>query len=377
MRFLLSITLFFLVCGLFAAPLEGGYSLAPRSSASNEEKTTAYIHARQTVIETSKKYLGTPYQYGGMSHNGMDCSGFLCQSFKDALGVSLPRSAAGLYTWTERIPLDKAQPGDFLFFRTGPNNNITHVGLYLGGRRFIHAASSGPKTGVIYSSLNEQYWEKSYAGAGRAFPEAPSGFKIDDSSNNNAPAVGGDTYSETPRKKRTREKKSEKAAGRLLIGAAVAPIWNGFIKGGELVRGVSSHFYIYADTYSLGPRMVFGLEVRPEYDGAFGVFSLPVTLSWGPSDKFRIFAGPVFNFGEAVLETEEGKRHYSGRTDILATVGVTAAPFAIPTPAGDFNPYIELAWQSYFSDNKKTDLAADFSAGFRFSTGIRWQIQIK
>jgi len=182
MKLFFSIALIFCASGLFAFPLEGGYALAPNSTASKEEKALAYMNARRKVIEAATNYLGTPYKYGGMSASGMDCSGFLCQSFKEALGVSLPRSSSSLYTWTVRVTLEKAQPGDFLFFRTGTGSGITHVGLYLGSRKFIHAASSGPKTGVIYSDMDERYWANAYAGAGRAFPEAPADFKIDEKS---------------------------------------------------------------------------------------------------------------------------------------------------------------------------------------------------
>ena len=130
--------------------------------------------ARLRVIEVSKKYLGTPYRYNGISALGIDCSGLIYLSFNEALGVSLPRSSSGLYTWTVRTTIERAQPGDLLFFRTGASISITHVGLYLGNRLFIHTASSGSNTGVIYSSLDESYWARAYAGAGRAFPEVPA-----------------------------------------------------------------------------------------------------------------------------------------------------------------------------------------------------------
>ena len=363
-----------ILCGsLFAAPLENGYSLAPKAAASGEEKAKAYLNARQKVIEAAKKYEGTPYLYGGMTKSGLDCSGFICLSFKDAIGVALPRSASGIYTWTERIPLEKIQPGDFLFFRTGTNSSITHVALYVGGRRFIHSASSGTKTGVIYTGLDDQYWIKAYAGAGRAFPEIPSGFSID----NNTSIANNDAGKKDKALINKQDISFSGDKGRLLAGAAFAPVWNGFIKGGELVRGISTQLYIYADTYSFNSRMVFGLELRPEYDMAFGVFSLPITFSWGPNEKIRIFAGPVLALGEAELSTEDGTRRYSSGANWLGTIGITAAPFTIPSSVGDFNPYIELVWQSYFSENQSFDFASDLSAGFRFSTGIRWLIQVK
>jgi len=171
MKILFSVMMIFIVLGLYAAPLERGYPLAPGAGASAEERAQAYINARTKVIEAAVKYLGTPYRYGGTSEAGMDCSGFMFRCFHDALGVSLPRSSSILFTWVVSVPVENAQPGDLVFFRTNGSRGINHVGLYVGNRHFIHAASAGSQTGVIFSSLNEQYYISSFAGFGRAFPE--------------------------------------------------------------------------------------------------------------------------------------------------------------------------------------------------------------
>jgi len=407
MKCFFAVILFALASGVFAAPLDGGYSLAPSSSASEEEKTRAYYNARQRVIDKATQYLGIPYLYGGVTVGGLDCSGFICLSFQETLGVSLPRSASGIYTWAERVPVERAQPGDFLFFCTGTPGIVNHVGLYLGSNRFIHAASDGPQTGVIYSSLNEQYYIGTFAGAGRAFPEIPAGFNVgafSEASVTTTAAAGRESRQEAAAESpaeirearqevtiespsRSRDSgKTEPAAGgqtanssgnnkgRLLAGAAAAPVWNSFIKGGDLVRGFSSQLFFYIDTYSFSSRMVFGFELRPEYDGALEVFRLPITFSWGPSEKIRVFLGPVLSFGDASPGVNGDERRYA---NWLNVIGFTAAPFVITSPKGDFAPYLELAWQSYILNSKKFDLASDFSAGFRFSTGIRWLIDLR
>ena len=371
MKALFSALMISISASLFAAPLESGYAMAPRNSAGQEERAKAYLEARKKVITAARKYENVPYLYGGMTANGIDCSGFICLSFKDALGVTLPRSSSGLYSWVEKIPIDKAQPGDLLFFRTDNTGYITHVALYLGNRRFIHSTSAGAKPGVIYSSFDESYWSRTFAGAGRAFPEAAPGVSF----GNNSPSeggAGGQARSGVPS-----AADASSNSGRLMLGAAFAPTWNGFLKNGDLLRGFSAQIRLVADTYSFGPRMLFGLELRPEYDGALGVFRLPITLSWGPNDQIRIFAGPVLSFGDASLSTDEGERSYSGGTSWIGTAGITAAPFIYKTSNGEFAPYLEAAWQSYSSDNQSPDLNADFSAGFRFSTGVRWSIQVR
>ena len=375
MKLLFSILIFFISAALFAAPLDGGFAMAPRSSAGQEERAQAFIDARNKVISAAKRYENAPYHYGGMSASGMDCSGFICLSFKDAIGVTLPRSSSGLYSWVEKIPLEKAQPGDLLFFKTDSTGNITHVALYLGERRFIHSTSAGPDQGVIYSSFDESYWSRTFVGAGRAFPEAPSSF----GSGSSAAADTEKDASSSGQKGRwiwPGIPSDASDGGRFLLGAAFAPTWNGFLKDGDLIRGFSAQIRLGADTASLGTRMLFGLEIRPEYDGALGVFRLPITLSWGLNDQFRIFAGPVISFGEASLSTDDGERRYAGGTSWLGTIGITAAPFIFKTAGGEFAPYLEAAWQSYFSDDQNANPNADFSAGFRFSTGVRWTIQV-
>jgi probable lipoprotein NlpC len=376
-KLIFSLLLIFITVNVFAAPLEGGYALAPKATASPEEKAKAYIDARQRVIEASKKYEGTPYRYSGMTARGLDCSGFICISFKDALGVALPRSASGLYSWAERTTLDNAQPGDFLFFKTDKSGNITHVALYLGERRFIHAASDGSKTGVIYSSLDEKYWANSYAGAGRAFPETPSNLKIDNTSMAGSSSAGVSKGGQGGTSKPAASSKTGSGKARLLAGIAFAPIWNGFINDGNLFRGFTSQLCISADTYPFGLRMIFGLELRPEYDWTLGVFRLPVTFSWGPNEKIKIFAGHVFSFGDASLSINGNRRYYSAGTGWLGVAGITAAPFTLKTSKGEIAPYVEAAWQSYFSDNADFNFAADFSASFRFSTGIRWLVNLR
>jgi probable lipoprotein NlpC len=377
--------LVFSAAGLFAAPLDGGYSQAPGAFAPPDEKNRAFLEARYKVINEAVKYEHTPYLYGGISKSGLDCSGFIYISFKDALGVSLPRSSTGLYSWAEKIPFKQAQAGDLLFFKTGASGKVSHVGLYLGNGYFIHSASEGPVTGVIYSNLEEKYWSRTFTGAGRAFPESSSevrpvltSINLTDKPSGKLPESGASS-AKTGRTGRPDSPNSGSAStesGRLLLGVGVAPTWVAFLKGGDLLRGFASQFRLAAETYTFGPKMVFGMEVRPEYDGALGVFRLPITLSWGPSDKIMIFAGPVFSFGDPSISTDDGKRLYSGGTSWIGAAGLTAAPFIFNTKGGEFAPYLEAAWQYYFSKGQGKNPNADFSAGFRFSTGLRWSIQV-
>jgi len=274
----------------------------------------------------------------------------------------VPRNAESLYSWVERIPIDDAQPGDLVFFRTTGSGRISHVGILTGEGRFIHSASSGPKTGVIYSRLDDKYWSRTYAGAGRAFPA----IETDD----NADGEDGLTTSQEEIAKRKLPARKQKERG-ILVGFAAAPTWNTYFVTGKILRGAAGQFRVGALVRPFGQQMIFGAELRPEWDNALGVFRLPLTLSWGLSDKLRIFAGPALSFGDAALDVSGKSRPYSGGTSWFGAMGLTFAPFAIKIAHTDLAPYGEIAWQSYFNNSSDINIGADLAAGFRLSTGLR------
>jgi probable lipoprotein NlpC len=123
---------------------------------------------RARFIQAAQQYRGVPYRYGGRDRRGLDCSGLVFLSFQDSLQVEVPRRSEDLYHWTERLEKEEIRPGDLVFFEQ--QGRIFHVGIYIGEGWFFHSASSGPKTGVMYSRLDERFWSRSYAGAGRALP---------------------------------------------------------------------------------------------------------------------------------------------------------------------------------------------------------------
>ena len=340
---------------LYAAPLENG-SLAASISPGD---------ARLQVLAAAEKYERTPYRYGGMDRYGLDCSGLVYVSFYDALGVSIPRNTSGLYAWVEKISINDARPGDLVFFKTTGNGSVSHVGIFAGNGRFIHAASEGPVTGVMYSSLDERYWSRTYAGAGRVLPEADI-----------YGSAGSKNAKETKEIKETREtkeakKSSENKENNLLIGFAIAPTWNTFFADENVIRGAAGQLYLEAAVKPFGTPVSFGMELRPEWDRMLGVFRLPLTLSLGFNDKVRFFAGPALSFGDAALTVLGEKRQYAGGTSWFGAAGMTVTPFSFRIARVSFAPYGELAWQSYYSNNTDRNIFADFTAGFRFSTGLR------
>ena len=106
--------------------------------------------------------IGAPYRYGGASPDGFDCSGLVHFAYRTA-GVDLPRTSGQLYKATQPVALRAALPGDLLFFNYG--GRVSHVGIYLGEQRFVHAPSSGKPVGV--ASLRETHYRDRFVGAGR------------------------------------------------------------------------------------------------------------------------------------------------------------------------------------------------------------------
>ncbi len=116
------------------------------------------------AVSTALNFVGTPYKLGGTDEKGFDCSGLVNASLHDLVTGVLPRTSRELFLVGKSIdgPL---LPGDLVFFDT--SGGPSHVGIFSGEGHFIHAASEGPKTGVIVSSLSESYYRTRYLGARR------------------------------------------------------------------------------------------------------------------------------------------------------------------------------------------------------------------
>jgi murein DD-endopeptidase len=110
--------------------------------------------------------LGRPYVWGGADLSGFDCSG-LVRFIYDQVGIAVPRTAAEQFSAAKRIELAGLKPGDLLFFRTQRNQRISHVAIYTGEGRFIHAPRSGQL--VEFRDLDDEYYRPRLAGAGRLF----------------------------------------------------------------------------------------------------------------------------------------------------------------------------------------------------------------
>lgn len=110
--------------------------------------------------------VGTPYRSAGSDPAvGFDCSGFVVYVYRDVLGIPLPRTTGSQYELRLRAPRKSAlQTGDLVFFDTG-GRGISHVGIYVGEGRFVHAPNQGGR--VRLDHLDDRYWKERYRGARR------------------------------------------------------------------------------------------------------------------------------------------------------------------------------------------------------------------
>lgn len=157
----------FFLAGLAAGTLLLGGPLSPTARAEEAPATGQEELALPNELSLYALTLaGTPYRFGGDSpETGLDCSGFVGHVFREVAGLELPRSASAIARLGRKIGLEELKPGDLVFFNT-LRRAFSHVGIYLGDNRFIHASSS--KTGdVVISDLRDRYWARRFDGARR------------------------------------------------------------------------------------------------------------------------------------------------------------------------------------------------------------------
>ena len=146
------------------ALIAAGCASSPPRDAPRDGAPTASATQRD-VVRHALGYVGVPYRYGGASaETGFDCSGLVWRVYREAAGLRLPRDTYGISRRGVAIPSRDLQPGDLVFFNT-MRRPYSHVGIYVGNDRFVHAPSSG---GVVQvTRISDQYWRQRFDGARR------------------------------------------------------------------------------------------------------------------------------------------------------------------------------------------------------------------
>ena len=118
----------------------------------------------QKIVDVALKYIGLPYKYGGESLWGIDCSAFVKRVW-GFFGLDLPRTSREQSRFGEKIKLSDLQPGDLVFFHKQGRKSVSHVGIYIGDSKFVHASGIDHKVSV--GDLTQAYYRQCYKGARR------------------------------------------------------------------------------------------------------------------------------------------------------------------------------------------------------------------
>lgn len=117
------------------------------------------------VLLAAEARIGAPYRYGGAGPDAFDCSGLVTYAHRQA-GIAVPRTAAEQFAAATPVKRGELRPGDLVFFRL-EGRTVSHVGIYAGDGRFVHAPQRGGN--VRMASLDEEHFRRSFAGGGRLY----------------------------------------------------------------------------------------------------------------------------------------------------------------------------------------------------------------
>jgi len=138
-------------------------ALLPGSALASGTKSQRLVRSKSFstgAVSYAKRLVGVPYRYGGSTpRSGFDCSGLVSFVYRH-FGITLPRTSYGQFGTGRSVARAALRPGDLVFF-----DGVGHVGMYVGGGRFIHSPSSGKRVQV--SSLSESWYRSRYVGARR------------------------------------------------------------------------------------------------------------------------------------------------------------------------------------------------------------------
>lgn len=165
---------------IFTLVFAGFFLFAPSAWATDAADSNAAASPPDDSVQSkatdllmySLSLVGVQYKYGGKSPDtGLDCSGFVSHVFRHVASMALPHNAYAISLVGKKITPQELQPGDLVFFNT-LRKSFSHVGIYLGDNRFVHATSSS--TGKVeISDISDRYWQARFNGARRLLPSLP------------------------------------------------------------------------------------------------------------------------------------------------------------------------------------------------------------
>lgn len=306
---------------------------------------------REKLVAEAKKYVGAPYVRGATGPDSFDCSGLIYAVARESIHYQLPRTVKAMYSYVRIVPDDKREIGDLVFFKTTGDGSISHVGLYIGKGQFISAVSDGPNTGVIVSSLRENYWKSHYVSSGKFlsaanYENSESAFakkEVDE-------AAGFGTFTD-----------------RLSLMGTFTGDWSLFTHERFMpnFRGLSNEAGVVYKGKVFSP----GAGVMLRWNYGVGAFQVPLVFSLFFGDYVRVYAGPVFTLGTCSLPDS------SEEIDASIFPGIIGVTFNTPSfTKGKFKvQIIQDICYTIFNNTSNAALSPlkSAAAGLEFCTGVR------
>lgn len=368
-------SVFFIAFAIIAGSRAALHGQAARMSPEETKKS------RAALVAYSKQFIGCPYQLGAIGPDAFDCSGLIFTCAREAIGQQLPRKTTAMFSFCSDVADGEIEAGDLVFFKTTASNEVSHVGIYLGNSQFIHAASDGPNTGVIISSLRESYWKSHYYTAKRFLPAS----RQNESLSQPQAAAEPLEAKEPPVKKNPQPKAQRTAAPKKRPGNSFLPTvivdasffldWNFFTSKNVRLnfRGISSLIH----ARSIGENWQPGLGMIIRYDSGTGVFQLPLIASLSFGDHVRFYTGPVISFGSPSLPGDS-------TSDIKASFfpGIMGICWQTPPLFTGKKLSFALVQDIHYTVFNRTNGAAlspvdSIASGLVFSTGLRFSLPLR
>ena len=292
--------------------------LIPQVCAQGESVSPEEAAARRTkFVDYAKQCIGKPYARGAIGPNAFDCSGLVFTCSRESIGVQLPRQTKAIYAFCTIIDESEREIGDLVFFKTTGDDTVSHVGIYVGNAQFIHAASDGQNTGVILSSLRENYWKSHYFQTGRFLPasglERMVDPKSDSASQPTAQTASAGAADSVAANTATAAGASKRGSflHKIILDASLTFDWNFFTADSFQIspRGGSTMLHAMYDGGTFRP----GVGSMICVNAKMGVVQLPIIVSLTLGDYFRFF----FRAGHHYRLARTARQKCHGREGIV------------------------------------------------------------
>ena len=310
---------------------------------------------RKTFVEYGKKYIGCPYVSGATGPVSFDCSGFVYAVSRESIGYQIPRIVKNIYKFCTIIDESQREPGDLVFFKTTSSQEPSHIGIYIGNGQFLHCASDGPNTGVILSSLNENYWKTRYYKTGRFLPSS------------NSPEQTG-VLASTEKTSSSSTNSSGSFMSKIVLEGIFSADWNFYTAENFRLnfRGLTASL---AAIYN-GKGMMPGIATMFRWDCGTNIIQIPITLTLSMTEFFKIFAGPVITVGTPVIPSSQLEEIKPSFFPGIIGICWNTPSFAV----GKFNlSFAQDIHYTVFNSQDGTGLSPINSvvSGLVFSSGLR------